>query len=415
MIEQNFDPKRSIREYVNEDELKFEITMMNLSQRVKDINTLTEEEIIEKYKAENDKRIVYYNKQIASGDLSDIGVKALKDNIKYVNNLMLTPPTSVEMIQAQFNSVKETYKEFLEKEVQETEITKYRRDYLTEDLLYLDDLQLTSTYSKERFGKMLMLIIKNLAVKPSFSGYTDNWKDEFFGNAIEKVLLYSHNFDENLLSKRTGKKSKAFAYITQICFNAFIAVINDRKKDQKLLKDMVPYESIDGFKPFVNENLETEDEDMIEPNVYECTFEVPAGAGGDLTDIVDYFKHQLQYVEKQNAIYEKNQMLKYEIETTEKTTPPEQRDKDYIAYMRDLEFQVEVCEFIGEVRTIKLTYPETMSLTEEAMNEILSLAPTYIQVEIKKFSKDPVQKTKFIDNDEPAELVFDGEISEDEW
>lgn len=415
MIEENFDPKRSIREYVNEDELKFEITMMNLSQRIKHIDTLTEDEILEKYKAENDKRIVYYNKQINSGDLTDIGVTALKQNIVYVNNLMLTPPTRKELIQLKFEAVKDKYREFLVQEIQAEEITKFRRDYLTKDLLYLDDIKLTAAYSKERFGKMLMLIIKNLAVKPSFSGYTDNWKDEFFGNAIEKVLLYSHNFDEELLSKRTGKKSKAFAYITQICFNAFIAVINDRKRDQKLLKDMVPYETIDGFKPFVNEAPDNtiKDDEMIEPNIYECSFEVPAGAGGDLTDIVEYFQAQLDFVIKQNAIFDKNTMLKGEIEMAERTTPQEQRDKDYIAYVRDLEFQVDVCEFIADVRTIRLIYPKNMNLTEDIANKILNSTPNYIQVEIKQFSDAPVAKVEF--QEPEADLIFGGEITEDEW
>lgn len=415
MIEENFDPKRSIREYVNEDELKFEITMMNLSQKAKFIDRLTEEEILEKFTQENEKRIIYYNKQINSGDLTDVGVSALKQNIKYVNNLALTPPTNIEMLQEKFNRVKETYKEFLETEIQDEELTKYRRDYLREDLLYLDDLQLTANYSKERFGKMLMLIIKNLAVKPSFSGYTDNWKDEFFGNAIEKVLLYSHNFDEELLSKRTGKKSKAFAYITQICFNAFIAVINDRKRDQKLLKDMVPYESIDGFKPYVNEAPDTnlKEEQMIDPNVYECNFEVPDGAGGDLTDIVDFFKAQLEFVERQNEIFENNQMLKKEIEITENETPQEQRDKDYIAYVRDLEFRVEVCEFIGEVRTIRVIYPKGMTLTEDTAKQILSASPATIQVEIKQYSDEPVTKTQFVEPE--ADLIFAGEFTEDEW
>lgn len=405
--------------------------MMNLSIRFRALNELTLEENQIKFDEENKKRIQYYLKKLQENEelisegkdakLSDIGIESFKKNIEYVNSLRLLDK---DELLSEFRAVVADYTKFLTEELEDETISPLRRNYITSDLAYVGNIYLTEKYTKERFGKMLMLIIKNLAVKPSFSGYTDNWKDEFFGNAIEKVLLYCHNFDENLLSKRTGKKSKAFAYITQICFNAFIAVINERKKEQKLLKNMVPYETIDGFTPYNNTEIETEeDETMIDTHVFEVFYfeGLAKNADDEVYDdsldggIVDFFQFQLSYVERENAVYETNDLMKKEIEILEKTTPKEQRNKDYISYIRELEDKIQPCEFIKQMRTIRLVYAENVDVTSDQMNSIMKLTPSYMNVEIvKKRSK----REKVMYKDPDAELVFGDfelEFQEEEW
>lgn len=407
--------------------------MMNLSAKLRNIEQLTPEENQQKFEEDIDKRVLYYINKLQENEdliektkgkeekLSEIGVEAFKKNIEYVKKLHLL---NEDEIRAGASEAVTRYRDYLTEELTRDDLSKPRRDYISNDLEYLENIHITSRYSKERFGKMLMLIIKNLAVKPSFSGYTDNWKDEFFGNAIEKVLLYSHNFDENLLSKRTGKKSKAFAYITQICFNAFLAVINDRNKEQKQLKDMIPYETIDGFKPYVNNEVTKKEEDVVDNHVFtveyyeglQFTVEEQTTQVEDDEDIVDFFEFQLNYVERENAIYEKNDIMKREIEAINKTTPQEERNRDYIMYIRELEDKIQPCEFIKPIRTIKIIYSENMEVTEEQLKRIFDIKPSHIGIEI---TKHRTKREKVIYKDPEAALIFDTEFDmefqEEEW
>lgn len=99
-------------------------------------------------------------------------------------------------------------------------------------------------YSKEKFGNMVLQIVTKLATRGNFAGYT--WKDEFYSNAIEKILSYAvNNFDANMISTRSGKGVKAFAYITQIAMNAFIAVINERREEtQFMMTHLAPLDDL---------------------------------------------------------------------------------------------------------------------------------------------------------------------------
>lgn len=96
-------------------------------------------------------------------------------------------------------------------------------------------------YSKEKFGMMILLMIKNILKKHCFAGYTQEYKEDFSIDAISKIFLYMHNFNPSKISKRTGKKVKAFAYLTQIISQAFISVINKRNDEKRKSKE---YETI---------------------------------------------------------------------------------------------------------------------------------------------------------------------------
>lgn len=83
--------------------------------------------------------------------------------------------------------------------------------------------------SHERFGKVILLMIKHILTKPNFSGYT--YVTEFYSDAIHKILKYLHNFDHKLISERSGFEVNAFAYISQIIHNSIIFIINQKKKE----------------------------------------------------------------------------------------------------------------------------------------------------------------------------------------
>ena len=113
---------RTENEYVNESQLAFEITVVNLKEKYK------------KFSDENIKET--FNKRVAS----------------------------------RIESVK--------RELEDSRESDSYKDFLSKELEYLEGLSIEKQ-NKERLGVMVLLIIKNLARKPCFAGYSNNWKDEF--------------------------------------------------------------------------------------------------------------------------------------------------------------------------------------------------------------------------------------------
>jgi hypothetical protein len=94
--------------------------------------------------------------------------------------------------------------------------------------------------SNERFGSVILLMIKSILTKPNFSGYT--YQTEFYSDAISKILKYLHNFDHTLISKISNSHVNSFAYISQIIHNSIIFVINKKKKEQDNINKQVSNE-----------------------------------------------------------------------------------------------------------------------------------------------------------------------------
>lgn len=80
----------------------------------------------------------------------------------------------------------------------------------------------------DRFGEMIYLISKNLARRPNFSGYT--WKNDFINEGVLTTIKYVHNFNPD------DEKANCFAYITTICYYAFVNYIRKQNK-HKVIKD----------------------------------------------------------------------------------------------------------------------------------------------------------------------------------
>lgn len=89
--------------------------------------------------------------------------------------------------------------------------------------------------SHEKFGEIILLMIKKILTKPNFSGYS--WVDEFYSTACYRVFKYIHNFDHTKKSERTGLEVNAFSYITQIITMSILEVINKNNKNSKDLED----------------------------------------------------------------------------------------------------------------------------------------------------------------------------------
>jgi hypothetical protein len=107
-------------------------------------------------------------------------------------------------------------------------------------IVELSEQTCCNDHSYERFGEIILLMIKNILRKPQFSGYT--YKDDFYSDAIYKILAYLNNFDHLKISERTGIAVNAFAYISQIIHNSILYIINTKKKENERLKKYIQME-----------------------------------------------------------------------------------------------------------------------------------------------------------------------------
>ena len=86
-----------------------------------------------------------------------------------------------------------------------------------------------TTKISEELGDMFMQVASNLSNKANFTGYT--WKDEMVSEAVLTCIKYSKNFNPE-------KSTNAFAYITQICYNAFRNYITKQKKHSTMKQQL---------------------------------------------------------------------------------------------------------------------------------------------------------------------------------
>jgi len=115
----------------------------------------------------------------------------------------------------------------------------------------------------EYIGECIYKIATRLSTRPNFINYT--YRDEMICDAIENCIQYIGNFNEE-------KSNNAFAYVTQICYYAFLRRIQKEKK-QVFIKQqaidatnitMDAYDTIDGVHDpsLTNTNIEWMQENM---------------------------------------------------------------------------------------------------------------------------------------------------------
>ena len=76
----------------------------------------------------------------------------------------------------------------------------------------------------EKLGEMLLKLAKRYALQPNFVRYSYN--DDFIGDAVCRMIEQLDKINLN------HPNCNSFAYLTQICKNAFKARINKEKKVQ---------------------------------------------------------------------------------------------------------------------------------------------------------------------------------------
>jgi len=115
----------------------------------------------------------------------------------------------------------------------------------------------------EYIGECIYKIATRLSTRPNFINYT--YRDEMICDAIENCIQYIRNFNRE-------KSNNAFAYVTQICYYAFLRRIQKEKK-QVFIKQkqidaanitMDAYTTIDGQHDpnLTNTNVEWMQENM---------------------------------------------------------------------------------------------------------------------------------------------------------
>jgi hypothetical protein len=364
---------------------------MKYSKQLQQFDNLTTDEIQEKWKYDKQKKINRFQKDLSKPENADpIAQAALQYNIDYLTDL--PAPTTEEGIKENFKKALEDYKNTITFKLQEPDVPWFTIEKLNESLTYIAKLEkigLLRNPSKEKFGILLLLMIKNLNTMPSFSGYSENWATDFHSNAVEKVLLYLDNFDEKLQSKRSGGPVKAFAYVTQICFNAFVNVINIRKKENKFLGETISLESanLDGVKDYNVEN-KIEQEEIILKREYTIKIKT-------LKELNPAITKGINHIIMSNEILENNKGNISEIKYIKESTPEEDKNEDYEEYIRDLERKVS--EQIEDIRidTLRIIKPSDLLLGnfEFPSSDILKGIQLIITEKTKKVKKK-VQKTE---------------------
>ena len=108
-----------------------------------------------------------------------------------------------------------------DKKMSEMRYGRIERSYLLELVMdYKFKRKLDSDYPMPReLAEVVLIIIDKMLGSASWRKYTDDWKEEFRGRAIEHVLKYAHNFDPE--KSKTGKNDP-YNYFAMIIGNAFI-------------------------------------------------------------------------------------------------------------------------------------------------------------------------------------------------
>ena len=150
----------------------------------------------------------------------------------------------------QINKYIKWYKSIIDKKYDDYKKFAKVKSKLRNKIIELSEKTSIDEKSYERFGAIVLLMIKNILRKPQFSGYT--YKDEFYSDAVYKILKYLNNFDHKIISEKSGNPVNAFAYISQIIHNSIIFVINTKKKEQEKIKKHIQDLNMDNLINFYN-------------------------------------------------------------------------------------------------------------------------------------------------------------------
>lgn len=97
------------------------------------------------------------------------------------------------------------------------------KEYLSELIMqYKFKRSVDSTFPMPReLAEVALIVIDKTLGGYRWRGYTEDWKEEMRGKAIEHVLKYVHNYDA-VKSSQDSKNKDPYYYIGRIASNAFI-------------------------------------------------------------------------------------------------------------------------------------------------------------------------------------------------
>ena len=138
----------------------------------------------------------------------------------------------------------------------------------------------------EYIGECIYKIATRLSTRPNFINYT--YRDEMICDGIENTLQYINNFNP---------EKSANAFVTQICYYAFLRRIQKEKKQSKIKQkqienagvDFATYATIDGVEDpaFVNSAVEWMKENMLSEDTAYDTRKAKKEKKGKLDKFVD--------------------------------------------------------------------------------------------------------------------------------
>lgn len=187
---------------------------------------------------------------------------------------------------------------------------------LKEHIIVTSEKTSIDAKSYERFGEIILLMIKNILKKPQFSGYT--YKDDFYSDAVYKILKYLGNFDHTLISDRTGTPVNAFAYISQIIHNSILFIINTKKKEAENLRKQVQMDDLNHnlqIRNFDNyyyespEEIEEKQEEQVKQIIETIEINV---INGTLIDEINQLQDDIKKATRLNIIYPKDYKISFD-------------------------------------------------------------------------------------------------------
>ncbi len=146
--------------------------------------------------------------------------------------------------------------------------TKKRNDYVNNQDLLVAMVEYKKAYLEAKakkqtvaipdyIGRCFLLMSKKMSNHRWFLNYSQHWKEEMIGDAIENCCMYLYNFDPE-------KSKNPFAYFTQVIYFAF-----RRRLDKERKQQYIKLKTTENF--FISNDLNSEHE--IENALYDNNYD----------------------------------------------------------------------------------------------------------------------------------------------
>ena len=256
--------KSDSNHYISEQKLRFYVNAMKYQKYLKEL-----QENPDKFK-ENFNKSLKKKINLLLNKETDENKEFVQKNVEHYENLKIE---NVQDVLENFEIERERYLDFLFESLERNRknyddnlrrkhsVRKFREkiDNFQKEIDLVSKLNVDSPKVREVFGDILILTVSKILKMPKFSGYTPTWKEMFFIESVERSLQYIFNFDDKMISLKTGKNVTAFNYITQIIVNSIIMVINREKKNAELIKKEIEISSVSKEGVYFTRNILSED------------------------------------------------------------------------------------------------------------------------------------------------------------